>query len=67
MLILDAPGFVGGFVHPLLAPAHLLSLIGLGLLAGGAVGRASIIIVAAFALGLSAGLGAVGCRRDPSK
>jgi urease accessory protein len=59
MLILDAPGFAAGFVHPLLAPAHLLSLIGLGLLAGGAVGRATIIIVAAFALSLAGGLGAI--------
>jgi urease accessory protein len=59
MLILDAPGFAAGFVQAPLAPAHLLSLIGLGLLAGRTLARASIMIVAAFALGLAAGLGAI--------
>jgi urease accessory protein len=59
MLILDAPGFAGGFVQVLLAPAHLLSLIGLGLLAGRATSHASIAIMAAFALGLVGGLGAI--------
>jgi hydrogenase/urease accessory protein HupE len=39
MLIVDASGFAAGFVHPLLAPAHLLSLVGLTLLVGGAVIR----------------------------
>jgi urease accessory protein len=59
MLFLDAQGFAAGFGHPLLAPAHLLSLIGLGLLAGGASLRARIAIMAAFALGLAGGLGAI--------
>jgi urease accessory protein len=59
MLILDAPVFAAGFVQAPLAPAHLLSLIGLGLLAGRTLACASIVIVAAFALGLSAGLGAI--------
>jgi urease accessory protein len=52
-------GFAGGLVHPLLAPAHLLSLIGLGLLAGGGPLRARGPIVTAFALGLAGGLGAI--------
>src|SRR6516225_1400977 len=59
MLILDAPGFAAGFVQAPLASAHLLSLIGLGLLAGCTVARTSIMTLAAFALGLSAGLGAI--------
>jgi urease accessory protein len=58
MPLLDAPGLAAGFVHPLLAPAHLLSLIGLGLLAGRA-SRASIVIMAGFGLGLAGGLGAI--------
>ena len=57
MLLLG--GFAGGLLHPLLAPAHLLSLIGLGLLAGGGPLRARGAIVAAFALGLAGGLGAI--------
>ena len=57
MLLLG--GFAGGLLHPLLAPAHLLSLIGLGLLAGGGPLRARGAIVTAFALGLAGGLGAI--------
>jgi urease accessory protein len=59
MLFLDAPGLAAGFVHPLLVPAQLLSLIGLGLLAGRASIRAAIAIAAGFAVGLVAGLGAI--------
>jgi urease accessory protein len=57
MLLLG--GFAGGLLHPLLAPAHLLSLIGLGLLAGRGSLRVRIAIVAAFAAGLGGGLGAI--------
>ena len=59
MPFFDASGFAAGFAHPLLAPAHLLSLIGLGLLAGGASLRARLAVMAAFALGLAGGLGAI--------
>src|ERR1700674_1365532 len=52
-------GFAGGLLHPLLAPAHLLSLIGLGLLAGRGSLRVRIAIVAAFTAGLGGGLGAI--------
>jgi urease accessory protein len=46
-----------GAVNPLLAPAHLVALIGLALLAGR--GPAASKLVAAFALGLAGGLGAI--------
>jgi urease accessory protein len=59
MLFLDAPGLADGFVRPLLAPAHLLSLIGLGLLAGRASLPALIAIAAGFVVGLAGGLGAI--------
>jgi urease accessory protein len=43
----------------LLVPAHLLSLIGLGLLAGRASLRAAIAVASGFVPGLVAGLGAI--------
>jgi hydrogenase/urease accessory protein HupE len=49
-------GFYAGFLHPFLAPAHLMALIGLGLLIGQrgiAVGRDAMLAVLA---GLVAGL-----------
>jgi urease accessory protein len=52
-------GFAGGLLHPLLAPAHLVSLIGLGLLAGRGASSARIAMVTAFAAGLGGGLGAI--------
>jgi urease accessory protein len=51
--------FAGGLLHPLLAPAHVLALIGLALLAGRAVVVAASAIIAAFALGLAGGLCAI--------
>jgi urease accessory protein len=46
----------GGLINPLLAPAHVVALIGLGLLAG----RSPVSkLIAAFALGLAGGLGAI--------
>jgi urease accessory protein len=52
-----AAALAAGLVNPLLAPAHVLALIGLGLLVGHnpAVSK----LIAAFALGLAAGLGAI--------
>jgi len=52
-----AGGFAAGLLNPLLAPAHIVALIGLGLLAGHS--PAASKSVAAFALGLAAGLGAI--------
>jgi urease accessory protein len=52
-------GFAAGLIHPLLAPAHLMSLIDLGLLAGPAPPRMRAAILAAFAAGLGGGLGAI--------
>jgi urease accessory protein len=54
-----AAGFVAGLVHPLSTPAHAVALIGLGLIAGRNFLRAGAAIVGAFALGLTAGLGAI--------
>jgi urease accessory protein len=48
-----------GLVHPLLAPAHVAALIGIGLIAGRHGGRARAAIVAAFAAGLACGLMAI--------
>jgi hypothetical protein len=52
-------GLVGGLLHPLLAPAHFISLIGLGLIAGRNCLPAGAAIIVAFALGLVGGLGAI--------
>src|ERR1700732_4422437 len=62
-------GFAGGLLHPLLAPAHLVSLVGLGLLAGRAALRARIAMATAFAAGLGSGLGAIawGVGKPPAK
>jgi urease accessory protein len=57
MLMLDAPGLAAGFVQALLAPAHFLSLIGLGLLAGRGSSQAATVV--AFTFGLAGGLGAI--------
>jgi urease accessory protein len=51
-----AGGLVGGLINPLLAPAHVVALIGLGLLAGR---NARWTVIAAFGLGLGGGLGAI--------
>jgi urease accessory protein len=50
-----AQAFAYGLLHPLLAPAHIVALIGLGLVAGGA----EVSIVIAFAAGLAGGLDAI--------
>jgi urease accessory protein len=52
-------GIIGGLAHPVSTPAHVVALTGLGLIAGRNVLPAGIAIVAAFALGLAAGLGAI--------
>jgi urease accessory protein len=52
-----AQAFLAGLLHPLLAPAHALALIGLAALAGSAKQRSGSVAV--FALGLVGGLVAV--------
>jgi urease accessory protein len=58
-LVGGVDAFVSGLLHPVLAPAHLISLLGLGLVACRGVFSAQIQIPAAFACGLVAGLGAI--------
>src|SRR5258708_21948421 len=52
-------GIVAGLVHPVSTPAHVVALIGLGLVAGRNFLRAGTVIFGAVALGLAAGLGAI--------
>jgi hypothetical protein len=52
-------GIVGGLLHPVSTPAQVVALLGLGLIAGRNFSAAGTVIVAAFALGLAAGLGAI--------
>ena len=59
MPISDAQAVAAGLTHPVLAPAHLLSLVGLGLLGGRMPPRPRIRLTAAFALGLGFGLAAI--------
>jgi urease accessory protein len=51
--------FVGGFLNPLTVPAHLVVLLGLGLLVGGRRGGGAVVPLSAFVLGLAAGLAAI--------
>ncbi|HMA74913.1 MAG TPA: hypothetical protein VKP67_25980 [Xanthobacteraceae bacterium] len=51
-------GFVRGLLYPVLAPAHFMSLLGLGLIAGRDV-FVQLPTLAAFASGLAGGLGAI--------
>jgi hypothetical protein len=54
------PAAIGGLLLPLATPVHAITLAGLGLVAGRRNRLSiSLVIVAAFALGLAAGLGAV--------
>ena len=52
-------GLIGGLAHPVSTPAHVVALTGLGLIAGRNFLPAGVAIIAAFALGLAAGLGAI--------
>jgi hypothetical protein len=58
-LLAGTGGFTGGLLHPLSVPAHAVALIGLGLIAGRNLSSAGAAIIAAFALGLAGGLGAI--------
>jgi len=52
-------GIVAGLAHPVTTPAHVVALVGLGLIGGRNLMPAGAAIIAAFALGLAAGLGAI--------
>lgn len=51
--------FAGGFLNPLTVPAHLVALLGLGLLIGGRRDSGALVPWLAFLLGLAAGLAAI--------
>ena len=50
-------GLIGGLLHPLAAPAHVLALLAIGLLIGQQ--RSRLLPLAAFLTGLAAGLSAL--------
>lgn len=50
-------GFLGGLLHPLAVPAHVLALLGIGMLIGRQHER--LLLFAAFVAGLAAGLIAI--------
>jgi urease accessory protein len=52
-------GFVAGLLHPLALPAHVLALLALGLLIGRQTARRRIVSLAAFVIGVAAGLTAI--------
>lgn len=58
-LLAGAQSFVGGLLSPVAVPSHAISLLGLALVAGRGIVFAQAQIVAAFALGLAGGLGAI--------
>lgn len=58
-LLGGADSLVGGLLDPVLVPSHLISLLGLGLVAARGVLSVRMGIIAAFACGLAGGLGAI--------
>jgi len=62
--IVGVGGFYGGLLHPLLVPAHALSLLALGLFIGRQESRRGPTII--FAAALIAGLGAVALAVGPT-
>jgi hypothetical protein len=56
---MEQPAGIGGFLHPLVTPGHVIVLFSLGLVAGRNTLSGITAIVAAFALGLAIGLGAL--------
>ena len=54
---LGIPGFSGGFLHPLFVPAHLLAVLGLGLLAGQQAPHWGRAVPGAYIIALLVGLG----------
>jgi hypothetical protein len=53
------PAGIAGLLHPLATPGHVVALTGLGLITGRNFRPAGAAIIAAFALGLAAGLSAI--------
>ena len=53
---LGIPGFLGGVLHPLFVPAHLMAILALGLLIGQQGGRWGRVVPAEFVAALIAGL-----------
>ena len=51
--------FAGGFLNPLTVPAHLVALLGLGLLIGARPGGRALLPSSVFVIGLAAGLAAI--------
>ena len=56
---MSVDAFAGGLLNPLTVPAHILALLGLGLLIGRQDAGWRLIPLAAFALALAAGLAAI--------
>jgi urease accessory protein len=59
-VIQGVDGFYGGVLHPLLAPIHLLAVVGLGLFVGQPPGGQRSGLELIFAIALAGGLAAVG-------
>jgi urease accessory protein len=59
VVIEGVSGFSGGLLHPLLVPAHTLTLIALGLLAGTFEARPRILLLAMFAAAAIAAFGLI--------
>jgi urease accessory protein len=53
------PAGIDGLLHPLVTPDHVIALTSLGLVAGRNTLPVTVAIVAAFALGIAIGLGAL--------
>jgi urease accessory protein len=56
-LVAGVAGFYGGVLHPFLVPAHVMALVGLGLLIGRQESR--VVLTSAFVAGLTGGLAAI--------
>jgi hydrogenase/urease accessory protein HupE len=59
--------FIPGLLHPLALPAHALALLALGLLIGQQPARRRLLLSAAFAAGLAAGLVAIARAVGPTR
>ena len=56
---MSVAAFVGGFLNPLTVPAHILALLGLGLLIGGQDAGRRLVAYVGFALALATALAAI--------
>jgi urease accessory protein len=64
---LGIPGFLGGFLHPIFVPAHLIAILSLALLIGQQMRVWGKLPMAAYALALLAGLGAIALAFVPER